>query len=843
MISCLILLLISCDLLAIDAGPGSPDPGPLKGKPLVEVLDTFSGQGIELLYSSSLVTPDLVVLAEPASPDPIHQIEEILQPYGLMLKLSGGKHLVVKRTPDNADGHSASLFIIIHDAHTLSSLDQLSITVTPGIPGRTSYGTDFFAWSPVKPGDYTVEAKIPGYLPNTTKVHIEPGETELLALEFQPGLLELEKINVSTSRYVLLSNSEYFIDQQAIQALPELGDDPVRAVQRLQGTAASGVSSMAHIRGGLKNENSIYLNGLKLLEPYHVRDYHSVFSYINSQAISGIQAYTGAFPVEYGDAMSGVLVLDSAPAEKPLQTTLGVSFYNTSVLNSGHSAEDRVDWLFSARRSNIDFVLDDQYGEPNYYDVFGTLGLNLSPDSRLTFNALWARDDLSIITESAPMAHEESISETHNMAAWINLEQSWNDRLSSVTMISANDFSNRRNAVIEEPLEMRSSVEDYREVQILKLRHAMNYSGYANQSLQWGFEFGYQKADYRYAGAAEYFGFTATYPGLQNPDGYRVAAMPSGYSYGLFASDRFTLGSRVSLELGIRWDRQTYTEPVYSSQISPRASLLYTLGDNRLLRFSVGRYHQAQGIDELQVEDDVSRFYRPQRADHFIAGYEWSSQGQFRYRLEAYLKNYHRVATRFENLFDPMKLIPEFQPDRIQLDPLSARAEGLEFSVEYTGGENLGWWASYSLSRVTDSISGSNERRSWDQLNALQLGLDWQHGPWEIGLASRLHTGWPETGLTLGFDAATDTYYPVPGARNTEKFNVFYTLDFKISRQFAVRHGELSGFIEVTNTTNRKNHCCVNYRGFETVNGNVVLKENSEYWLPLVPSLGLLWTF
>ena len=59
---------------------------------------------------------------------------------------------------------------------------------------------------------------------------------------------------------------------------------------------------------------------------------------------------------------------------------------------------------------------------------------------------------------------------------------------------------------------MRSRVEDYREVQILKLRHSMSYSGFTNQSLQWGFEFGYQKADYRYAGAAEYFGFTATYP-------------------------------------------------------------------------------------------------------------------------------------------------------------------------------------------------------------------------------------------------------------------------------------------------------------------------------------------
>ncbi len=609
-ISGLAFLLFCCVPPVAEAGPGVPIPEPLLGKPVIEVLKTFSGQGVELLYSSSLVPPDLIVLAEPESTDPVQKIEEILQPHGLMLKHSGDRFLVVKQEADGDGGKNASLFVIIHDSRSLQSLDKLAITVTPAIPGRKSYGLDFYTWSPVPPGDYTIEAKIPGYLDSTTPVHIDPGETELLEIDFQPGLLELEKLSVSASRYVLFSNSEYFIDQQAIQALPELGDDPIRSVQRLQGAAASGVSSMSHIRGGLNNENSIYLNGLKLLEPFHVRDFNSVFSYIDGQAISGIQAYTGAFPVEYGDAMSGVLVLDSAPPEEPLQTILGVSFYNTSVLNSGHSSTDRVDWLFSARQSNVDMVLDDEYGEPNYFDIFGTLGINLNADSRLTINALWARDDLTIITESTPAAREESDSETHNMAAWLSLEQSWTDDLSSTTTLSANDFSNRRVATDYEPLELVAAVKDYREVQIFKLHHAMSYSGLTNHFLQWGLELGYQEADYLYEGSAEYFNFTATYPGLQNPNAYRVEARPSGYNYGLFVSDRFKLGDRVTLELGIRWDRQTYTNPVYSSQISPRASLLYKPGDNRLLRFSVGRYHQAQGIEELQVEDDVDEFYR-----------------------------------------------------------------------------------------------------------------------------------------------------------------------------------------------------------------------------------------
>ncbi|MCJ7814649.1 MAG: TonB-dependent receptor, partial [Xanthomonadales bacterium] len=324
---------------------------------------------------------------------------------------------------------------------------------------------------------------------------------------------------------------------------------------------------------------------------------------------------------------------------------------------------------------------------------------------------------------------------------------------------------------------------------------------------------------------------------------YQAISNPSGAGYALFVSDRFDINRQISMELGLRWDKQTYSEPGYSSQLSPRFSLLYALGGGKNLRFTVGRYYQAQGIGELQVEDDVDQFNRPQRADHFIAGYEWASPQNFQFRFEAYYKNYDRLAPRFENLYDPLKIIPEFQLDRIRLAPQSARARGAEISMEYVGSESLNWWASYSLARVTDSIDGSNERRNWDQLHALQLGLAWQRGYWEIGVASRIHSGWPTTALALDYDAQTGLYEPVPGPRNAGQFRLFFTLDFRISRHFDVRIGELTAFLEVTNATDRHNPCCTEYGTAEDTNGNLVLTQDREYWIPFVPSLGLLWVF
>ena len=70
-----------------------------------------------------------------------------------------------------------------------------------------------------------------------------------------------------------------------------------------------------------------------------------------------------------------------------------------------------------------------------------------------------------------------------------------------------------------------------------------------------------------------------------------------------------------------------------------------------------------------------------------------------------------RVRPRFENLYDPLGIIPEFQPDRVALLPESAQAAGLELSLEYTGAR-LDGWLSYTLARATDRIAGADEPRS-----------------------------------------------------------------------------------------------------------------------------------
>ena len=368
---------------------------------------------------------------------------------------------------------------------------------------------------------------------------------------------------------------------------------------------------------------------------------------------------------------------------------------------------------------------------------------------------------------------------------------------------------------------------------------------------------------YQYTSEAEYQEFFTLYPGIENPTESDIMAAPDGGAYSLFLTDRWQLAGSTALELGLRWDRQTYTEPKFDDQLSPRVSLLHSLNPSIDLRLTWGRYYQSQAIQNLQVEDGLDNFFAPQRADHWIAGVQFLYPQDYRLRVEAFVKEYDRLKPRFENLFDSLALIPELQPDRVRLDPQSARSRGIELTLEYRGNEELNWWAGYTWAKATDRINGRDERRSWDQRHALQAGVAWQRGLWELGVAVSVHSGWPITSMELGMVPSEGDddeepgeehgeddqkngdyeYFPIPGPRNAQQLGTFATLDFRISREFPVKIGRLSGFFEVTNATNRRNECCIDYDLDEDDDGNVFLDGAVDFWLPIIPAIGVLWEF
>ena len=273
---------------------------------------------------------------------------------------------------------------------------------------------------------------------------------------------------------------------------------------------------------------------------------------------------------------------------------------------------------------------------------------------------------------------------------------------------------------------------------------------------------------------------------------------------------------------------------------------MYRLLDNTELRFSAGRYHQSQSIQSLQIEDGVTRFWPAQRADHVIMGIRHLLGNDVSLRAEAFVKEIRQLRPRFENLYDPLGVLPELQADRVRLDPSLAQARGIELSADRTLGA-WDWWATYTWSKVTDQIEDRDEPRSWDQRQALQLGFGWHDERWSFSTAFSVHSGWPTTGLSLvqtGIDGAGEPIYQaVPGPRNARRLPTFSSLDLRVSRRFGVRRGTLLAFVEVSNAMNRRNVCCIDWDLTDGPNGAPALENSRDYWMPLLPAIGILWEF
>ena len=122
----------------------------------------------------------------------------------------------------------------------------------------------------------------------------------------------------------------------------------------------------------------------------------------------------------------------------------------------------------------------------------------------------------------------------------------------------------------------------------------------------------------------------------------------------------------------------------------------------------------------------------------------------------------------FENLLDPMSLVPEIAPDRVEVAPLAADVRGAEISLVSEGHE-LNWWLGLAWSEALDSLGGTQVPRSWDQTWAATAALDWIRGNWRFGAVAGSHRGWPTTRVD-GSEL---------GSRNADRFPIRATLDLR----------------------------------------------------------------
>ncbi len=653
----------------------------------------------------------------------------------------------------------------------------------------------------------------------------------------------LEEVVVAASRYSL--SAEYpdahtFLTQAEIEGMPRLADDSLKAVHRLPGAASNGVSGLAYMRGGVANETLVSLDGFPLYEPFHLKVLLAPTSLLDPSILAGLDVHAGGFTAEFGDRMSAVIDATSVQPDTDQQYQVGLSLFNTSLFAFNRFDDGKGQWLVAARRSNLDEIadlLDASYGELRYSDAFARLDYEFTPDTRASLHVL-ASSDRADVTNA--LDTESAEAKYRNSYVWGTVEHDFSGAFTARGLASYTYVKTDRQGEIGEPGVREGFADDHRHYDVLGLKLDATW-----RTDRWLTRFG---GEVRWLDATyDYSSIVHFEPGYPFPGSGSITRIndlspsPSGEHYALYVTSRVRIAEPLTAEFGLRWDDETYT-PEGDDQLGPRVNLLYQIAPSTLLRASWGIYQQSQGINELQVEDGVDRFFRPQRATHEILGLEQELPQGFNVRLEGYIKDYDRPALRFESLYDPTSLVPELRWDRVAIWPNSSRAKGVELLLTRKSDSPWNGWFNYAWSRVYDRRNGKDTLRSWDQTSNLGGGITWSDGAWQATLAATYHTGWPTTPVRLVGTIPGEQTVTV-GPRNASRLGAYASVDARVSRDFALPRGTLNVFAEVSNVLDRQNPCCTDFSYELDDEGAAILEREYRNWLPLIPNVGVLWKF
>jgi hypothetical protein len=825
-------------LLAPYGVEGAPSDR-LAERPLAEVLSELQVRGLRLLFSTELVPAGLLVAVEPAPGlEPRHLLEELLAPHGLAVVDGQGGFLVVVRADDLASDcalrgsvRAAGNGAPVGGAEVRLVESGRSVRAGPG--GR-------FSMPGIAPGSYTVEAQAGGFLPETLSgVRLAPRQVLDLSFELAPIPVTMEAIRVTPQPERVVLGSHESLSADEVGRLPQLGDDVLRAAASLPGVVGDDRQASLHIRGGDASEVLILLDGLRLIQPYHLGTVTRSFGVVDSQLIESAQLFTGSFPVEYGGRMSGVIDLASASPGGELTYLLSAGSVNARGSAQG-SLPDGGRWLVSGRRWYPDQFLDlvsvDGLNlEPAYYDLLAKVQLDLGPSQSLSTYLFHANDEAELTAESSERLDARGASGY----AWANYDRLWSRRFSSESALSLGRVVSHRQGSIHEPDSGPFEVDDARELLLAGLKHSWSLELSPRHEIDGGVEAQRLNTDYQYFDRREAIALAGVALVTERRE---LDLRRTGWDLSAYLAHRFRPLPRLTVETGLRWDEQTWA-PSESEQFAPRFNLALSLGRGTTLRAGWGRFYQAQGIHELEVEDGETGYYPAQLATHVTLGLERRLPRSLTFKAELYRKELTEPRPHYENLLDPLDLFPEARSDRVRVEPERGLAQGLELSLRRAGAGRLTGWVGYSLARAEELEAGRWVARGWDQRHSVDFSLDlrWRND-WTFTASGLYHSGRPTTGLSIVGGGGAGEAFVVLGARNGERLPAFARLDLRVSRRLRLGGQELRLQGELFNLLNRRNVCCVeSYELVPGAGGEPSLRTVEGLGLRLTPTIGIAW--
>ncbi len=724
-------------------------------------------------------------------------------------------------------------------------------------------------------GVYALSIRHLGYEPLVVDVYHGNGHFESsYTIKLQPTVLNLSDVTITPGSFSFMDvspASPQTLTREDIETVPQFGEDIYRAVKRLPGLSSGDYAAHFSVRGGRPDETLVIFDGLELREPFHLKEYQDgALSIIDIEAIDNVNLMTGGFPTEYGNRMSGVFDITSRdPREGENKYTLGLSLMNARATTEGTFANGKGAWFTSARRGYLDAVLGllnaDDIPKPAYYDIFSKVRYDLNENHRISVNLLHSRDRFTFDTIATTgyldtIDTKEYADNTYgNSYLWTRLQSKLHDQVRVTTLLSAglvtqSQFGYERYTRNDEDI---YSLDDNRDYTVYQAKQDWQLDVTEWLMFKTGIDLKQEDVDYKLVSTV------GQNPDDPSPDSTQHFPVVTENNYvrdsryiGTYLAAKVRLFPGLFAEAGARYDQADHSN---DEDFSPRAHLMYSPFRNGTLRFGWGQYRQIHSIEQVAELNGATEYYPSELSEQWTVGYQHNFDDGSRLRIEGYVKEVQNPRPLFRNWNEGINFFNEVDEDRIFLVPDKMTSRGVELYFTRSFGRTWSFQGSYALAFLEETISTVdlvNERGTLefdrthdhprDQRHALYLDLAWRPNHlWTVSGALAYHSGWPITLATMYevTDEDGEIDYTVrPNKLYANRLPDYYRFDVRVTRRYAMTHGDLRVFLEVANLTNHENIYSYDFYRSPGVNGGKVFITEPETWFTILPSFGVSWT-
>ncbi|HYR91306.1 MAG TPA: TonB-dependent receptor [Terriglobia bacterium] len=717
-------------------------------------------------------------------------------------------------------------------AKALVSIRDLKIQATTDESGE-------FEIADVPPGEVELYVTTVGYTVIRRKIAVQAGTPVEIEIFLGPDVLRRsDEVTVTAAPFVTpeaSTISDHTLTESELKNLTSvLVDDPLRSVQALPGvTTGDDFVADFSVRGAGFRSIGFNMDGVLLVSPLHsvsdITDGGSI-SIFNGDVIESVTLLGSGFPATYGDRTASELVVRTRDgnrqrfANSAMASASGLGWTSEGPLGKSRKAS----WIGSARKSYLDYILNQISSDTTstqfvfgFYDGFGKLTLDPNDHHQIRISGNFANSRADQHKRLATLGINSFLyGDLHNRIAqgdwrWIPSSKIVLDSSISYSTTYANNVNRDRNLLFDSSFQQVGTKQD------------VSFQALPGNRI----EAGYYARDLDQNGTRRRFNFTTAQ--FRTSDAFDGSA----WQPGAYVQDNVTtLGSRISLTYGLRYDRfsatgQTIWMPRVNVAVSPLRNTRVTLG--------YGQYSQFPDLFQLYGEFSNPAL-RAERATHYVLGVEQLLTDKTRIRVEAYDRedrNGIYSASDEIRLFNGVVAGPRagVRSGSPLQNTLRGYSKGVEVFLQRRSANRLLGWISYAYGRtsVRDAATGLLWDGDFDQRHTFSVYASYR---WtdslNLSMKYRYGTNFPIAGF---FARDVNGRVILSDQRNLLRMPIYSRLDLRVNKAFRFDRWQLTLYGEVLNVLAHDNRRWTT--NLDTTNGGVSVNQDSLF--PFLPLAGI----